>query len=118
MDKRVEAAIECMKADRRRSFSVVELARRVGLSPWHFIRLFKIETSKSPLTYLRELRMQHAEDLCMKTLLNLKEVVSEVGLKDRSHFSREFKRRHGMTPKEFIAQRRSFGSSPLGKFGH
>ncbi|HWY53737.1 MAG TPA: AraC family transcriptional regulator [Terriglobales bacterium] len=108
MDRRVKAAIQLMKTNGHRYFSIADMARGVGLSPCYFAHLFKTETSKSPMRYRQELRMQQAEELCAKTLLSLKEVVFALGLKDRSHFSREFKRLHGMTPKEFIAQRRSY----------
>jgi AraC-like DNA-binding protein len=108
MDRRVEATIQLMKTSGHQYLSTADMARRVGLSPWYFTHLFKTETSKSPMRYRQELRMQQAEELCAKTLLSLKEVVFALGLKDRSHFSREFKRLHGMTPKEFIAQRRSY----------
>jgi AraC-like DNA-binding protein len=108
MDRRVEATIQLMKTNGRQYLSMADMARRVGLSPWYFTHLFKTETSKSPMRYRQELRMQQAEELCAKTLLSLKEVVFALGLKDRSHFSREFKRLHGMTPREFIAQRRSY----------
>jgi AraC-like DNA-binding protein len=108
MDKRVEATIEIIKASDRYCISVSEMARGVGLSPWHFTHLFKIETSKTPLGYLKEVRMQKAEELLAKTLLSLKEVVYSLGLNDRSHFSREFKRRHGLTPRQFMAQHRSY----------
>ena len=108
VDRRVEVAIELMRANGRQSFSVADMARMVGLSPWYFTHLFKTETSKSPIKYRHELRMQQAEEMCTKTLLSPKEVVFALGLKDRSHFSREFKTAHGLTPKEFIAQRRIY----------
>jgi AraC-like DNA-binding protein len=108
MDRRVEATIQLMKTRGRQNLSMADIACKVGLSRWYFTHLFKTETAKSPMRYRQELRMQQAEELCAKTLLSLKEVVFALGLKDRSHFSREFKRLHGMTPKEFIAQRRSY----------
>ena len=108
MDKRVEATIEIMRTSDRNCASVAEMARLVGLSPWHFTRVFKTETSKTPKRYLKEIRMQKAEELLSRTLLGLKEIVYAVGLNDRSHFSRDFKRRHGLTPKQFVTQRRSY----------
>jgi AraC-like DNA-binding protein len=111
MDGRVKATIGLMKTSSRHCPSVADMARAVGLSPWYFTRLFKSETSKSPTKYLQELRMQKAEEMFAKTLLSLKEVVYAVGLNDRSHFSREFKRLHGLTPKQFIAQRRKTNSA-------
>lgn len=108
MDRRVEVTIELMKTNGRHCLSMADMARKVGLSPWYFTHLFKAETSKSPIRYLKELRMHKAEEMFTETLLNLKEVVYAVGLSDRSHFSREFKGLHGLTPKEFISQRRIY----------
>lgn len=108
MDRRVEVAIQVMKGNGRRCLSVTEIARIVGLSPWHFTHLFRIATSKSPTKYLQEVRMEKAKAMLEKTTLGLKEIVYNVGLTDRSHFSREFKKTHGLTPREFIAQRRTY----------
>lgn len=110
MDRRVKASIELMKSNTRHHLSVADLARMVTLSPWHFTHLFKAETSRSPMIYLKEVRMQQAEEMFRETSLSVKEVVSAVGLSDCSHFSREFKRRCGLTPKQFIAQRRNYCS--------
>jgi len=56
--------------------------------------------------------MQQAEGMLMGTSLTVKEVVSAIGLNDRSHFSREFKALHGLTPTEFVRQRRIYGEEP------
>jgi AraC-like DNA-binding protein len=108
MDRRVHATIEIIKANGRRTLSVADLARRVNLSPWRFTHLFKAETSKSPMEYLKQIRMQQAEEMLRETSLTVKEVVYAVGLNDRSHFSRDFKLAHGLTPKEFILKHRIY----------
>jgi AraC family transcriptional regulator len=122
MDTRVYATIEIMKTNCRHALLVADLARIVKLSPWHFTHLFKAETSKSPMQYLKQVRMQQAEEMLRETSLSPKEVVSAIGLSDRSHFSREFKRLHGLTPKQFIAQRRTYRKdlrpTAGNKFGH
>lgn len=115
MDRRVRATIEVMRTDGHHRLSVTGLARMVELSPWYFTHLFKAETSKSPIQYLKESRMQLAEEMLRETSLSLKEVVSAIGLSDRSHFSREFKRLHGMTPREFVRQRRTYRLESSGK---
>jgi AraC-like DNA-binding protein len=108
MDRRVQASIEVIRINGRHGLSVAYLAQMVKLSPWRFAHLFKAQTSKSPMQYVKQVRMQLAEEMLRKTSLSVKEVVSAVGLKDRSHFSREFKTLHGLTPKEFIMQRRNY----------
>jgi AraC-like DNA-binding protein len=112
MDRRVQASIEIIKANSQKGLSVADLAQWVGLSPWRFTHLFKAATSKSPLRYLKEVRMQQAEEMLRETSLSVKEVVSALGLSDRSHFSREFKTLHGLTPREFIAQCRKYCKRP------
>ncbi len=108
MDRRVHASLELMKTKGRQDLSVGDLAQMVKLSPWHFTHLFKAETSKPPMQYLKELRMKKAEQMLVNTSLSVKEIVSALGLIDRSHFSREFKILHGLTPKKFIAQHRNY----------
>lgn len=54
---------------------------------------------------------QIAEEMFRGTPLSIKQVVSAIGLSDRSHFSRDFKTSYGVTPKEFIAQHRTYSRS-------
>lgn len=113
MDKRVQSTIEFMKTNIRHACSMSDLARLVQLSPWHFTHLFKSETSKSPIQYLNEMRIEQARQMMISTSLSIKEIVYALGLSDRSHFSRKFKTSVGVTPKEFISQYRRYGSSPF-----
>jgi transcriptional regulator GlxA family with amidase domain len=101
MDRRIEVAIKIMQADRAHSLPISEIARHVHLSPWHFIRLFKAETSVSPKRYLHQLKLKRAEELLGESFLSVKEVAANLGFGDRSNFSREFKKMSGLTPSEF-----------------
>jgi transcriptional regulator GlxA family with amidase domain len=101
MDRRIEAAIRIMELHASRQLPVGELARRVRLSPWHFIRLFKAETSITPKQYQRFFRMKQAQELLGSSFLSVKEVAANVGFEDRSHFSRDFKKISGHAPTAF-----------------
>ena len=90
---------------------VRELAQRVHLSTWHFIRLFKAETSFSPKQYLRDLRMKEAQELLNQSFLSVKEIAVSLGFEDHSQFSRDFKRYCGCAPSEFRARRESHVSA-------
>jgi len=106
VDHRIEAAIRIMQMEESRHLAIADLARRVGLSPWHFIRLFKAETSLTPKQYLLNSRMKHAQELLGHSFLSVKEVAANVGFEDRSHFSRDFKRMNGEAPTNFREHRR------------
>jgi two-component system, response regulator YesN len=104
MDRRIEIALGIIKDEFYRNPQVRELAHQVHLSPWYFIRLFKAETSLSPKQYVRNLRMQQAEELLSQSFLSVKEIAASLGLEDRSQFSRDFKKLRGCPPTKFRAR--------------
>lgn len=104
MDRRIENAVGIIQGELHRNLRVLELARRVHLSPWHFIRLFKAETSYSPKQYVRQVKMKQAEELLSESFLSVKEIAANLGFEDRSQFSRYFKRFCGCAPTEFRAR--------------
>jgi|SRR5580698_819903 AraC family transcriptional regulator len=107
MDRRIEAAIETIHKETQRNVPVHELAQQVRLSTGHFIRLFKTETSLSPKQYVRYLRMKQAEALLNGSFLSVKEIAASLGVGDRSHFSRDFKKIYGHAPTTFRDRERA-----------
>lgn len=101
MDRRIRAVVERLNADICTRISVADLARSVNMSRSSFGRLFKIEMLLSPSQYLKTLRMKEAQRMLSETFLSLKEIRARLGDLDRSHFSREFQKFHGMTPTAF-----------------
>jgi len=106
MDKRVSAVIEMMRRQATQQHSIGTLSKAVNLSAARLRQLFKTETGRSPLQYMRIVRMQHAERLLRSTFLSVKEVAFLSGAKDLSHFVRDFKKHYGITPKEFRGRSR------------
>jgi AraC-like DNA-binding protein len=74
-----------------------ELARRCGVSPRQLQRFFILKTGKSPQKWLNDLR-QHLALWSLNEMKSVKQVSHELGYKQPSHFSREFKRAHGVPP--------------------
>lgn len=101
MAERVKRVIELMQRDPSRTFPLEKMAESANLSPPYFCYLFKSITGVPPAKYLKSLRMQQAATLLATTFLSVKEVVRRVGLTDESHFVRDFKRLHGLTPSEY-----------------
>ncbi len=107
MDRRIELVIARLEADTSRAWDARTLGALVHLSASRFRHLFKQETGTTAGQYLRELRFRKAEMMLRTTFLSLKEIADEVGTVSLSHFMKDFKKRHGMTPGEYrIAAKR------------
>jgi transcriptional regulator GlxA family with amidase domain len=101
LDRRVQAVIDYMLEDLSRPLRLKEIAHSVNLSASRLQHLFKADTNKTAAQYLRSLRMQRAKQLIDSTFLNTKEIMQRVGIKDESHFVREFKKIYGLPPASY-----------------
>ena len=101
MDRRVQITISFMKANLQREVLLSEMARLVNLSPSRLQHLFKAETGTSLTQYLKSLRLERARELLETTFLSVKQVMTTAGLKNKSHFVKDFKKAYGMTPTEY-----------------
>jgi transcriptional regulator GlxA family with amidase domain len=103
MDQRLQIVIALMKAELHRDISLDEIATSVNLSLSRLHHLFKAQTGTTPAQYLRFLRMEQARELLEFTFMSVKQIMVSVGVRDRSHFEREFKRMYGLTPTRYRA---------------
>lgn len=74
------------------------LAAIVGISAYHFARLFKQSTGLSPHQYVLQCRMEKAKQLLCETGLTLQSVAEQVGYTSANHFINLFHRSTGLTP--------------------
>ena len=103
MDPRVQKTQQMMRDNLQRELSLSKFARSVNLSVWRFCHVFRSEVGMSPIQYLRFLRMERAKHLLESSFLSIKEIGHLVGLKDESHFVRDFKKAYGLSPKCYRA---------------
>jgi len=78
-----------------------EVRGLVGLSRFHFSRLFKRHARKSFSDYLAGRRIEEAKRLLLDPALGLKEICRLVGYASPNYFTTAFKRREGLSPTEF-----------------
>ncbi|MEL7098549.1 MAG: helix-turn-helix domain-containing protein [Pseudomonadota bacterium] len=79
----------------------LDLARKVNVSQRTLIRKFRAELGQTPLTYLQNRRIEAAKRLLGTSKTPLSEVVHRVGYADVSSFSRLFKSKTPLTPKDY-----------------
>jgi AraC-like DNA-binding protein/PAS domain-containing protein len=81
-----------------------ELAHLAHMSVRAFERKFHATFHLTPHNYLRRLRLGMASHALVYTRHSLSEVALQCGFVDQSHFSREFRRHFGRTPRDYRAQ--------------
>ncbi|MDD3155677.1 MAG: AraC family transcriptional regulator [Victivallaceae bacterium] len=97
-DSRIVKICDLMRSTPGASFSLPELAANTGLTPNAFLRKFRAVTGGTPYQYLLSLRYSQAARLLTTTELPIKEICDLIGVSDRFHFSRTFKRIFGISP--------------------
>ncbi len=84
------------------SIKLRELAALAGISARHFERAFRQSTGSSPHAYVMERRLRMGRDLLInQPELPIEHIRLRLGFSSSSHFSSAFRRRTGVTPKNF-----------------
>jgi AraC-like DNA-binding protein len=73
------------------------LAKQVGISKYHLIRLFKQVLGITPYQYQQKIRLEQARD-ALRDGMNVSEAAFFYGFTDVSAFSKAFKKRFGASP--------------------
>ena len=81
--------------------SVNALAGMVFLSADHLTRSFKKRYGKTVSEYILNQRIQLARELLRNSNLTITMVAGKVGFGSYSHFTEQFKKIYGMTPRDF-----------------
>jgi AraC family transcriptional regulator len=83
------------------NLSVLQLCDVAGISPCHFVRLFKKSFGLPPHKYLVQKRLEQVCKLLKEGDTPLKRVASLCGFYDQAHMTRLFKENYHLTPKQF-----------------
>lgn len=98
---RVEKAISYIKNHFAEDIVVDQLAAYVGLSLYHFIRIFTEETGLTPHRYLIDIRLNTAKYLLKNSTFSIKDICYNTGFSNESVFCSSFKKHLGITPTQY-----------------
>jgi AraC-like DNA-binding protein len=97
----IYAALAHLERSATEELRLTDLARLAGLSPFHFLRLFKREMGITPYQYLIMARIRRAVGLLRDTRSPVTQIAFEVGFGDLSNFINTFRREIGCSPSRF-----------------
>ncbi|HMA60807.1 MAG TPA: AraC family transcriptional regulator [Halanaerobiales bacterium] len=99
--KSINKAIYFINNNYDKELSLEEVAATANYSPYHFIRVFKEETGKTPFQYLLDIKIDKAKEKLYNSNKTISDICYECGFNNRSHFSFIFKRKTGNSPSEY-----------------
>jgi AraC family transcriptional regulator len=97
---RVSAARERLETQYAEPLSLLDLARDVGMSPYHFARVFRELEGVPPHRLLRRVRLQQAARR-LRQGARVTDACFSTGFSNLSHFIRSFRRAFGVSPSRF-----------------
>lgn len=80
--------------------SLDTLAAQIGLSPYHFLRVFKTTVGMTPHAFQMQMRIDQAKSQLMRGAA-IADVAVELGFHDQSHLTKQFKSLVGVTPQRY-----------------
>jgi AraC-like DNA-binding protein len=104
-DAQLAPAMRQMHGQIARSWTVAQLAKRVGLSRSTFFERFTHTVGLPPMEYLLAWRMAVAKDLLRRQDIELARVAERVGYSSASTFSTAFSRHVGQSPSRYARER-------------
>jgi AraC family transcriptional regulator len=102
--RRVQLFVE---SNLERPLHMADLARRAGLSEFHFARAFRTSMGMTPRSFLEQQRIARARTLIENTDRTLADIALATGFGTQSHLTTAFRRAVGFTPAVYRRNRRS-----------
>lgn len=97
----VEHAIDFIKWNLRHGINVTDVADYMGISRTYLNRVFQKELGVSSQEFLMNFRLHKAANLLISSNLPVTEISAEVGYADSLAFSKAFKKKFGLSPKNY-----------------
>ncbi|MCE6991980.1 hybrid sensor histidine kinase/response regulator transcription factor [Dyadobacter sp. CY323] len=88
-------------------FSVEALSREVGMSRIHLYRKLNSISGKTPVEFIRSIRMERAARLLEQSQLTISEVAYQVGFNNPKYFAKQFREEFGELPSSYLTRKKN-----------
>ena len=103
-DPRISKVVDTILDRPEENYTVESLANIAAMSRATFARHFEKCFDRTPMDYLRDVRLRRAAQLLQVSSIAVDGVAARVGYSSRSHFSKAFSEQYGASPAEFRKQ--------------
>lgn len=100
-NERVKLILNYLHSHYKEKLTLDDIAAAISVNKNECCRFFKNYTGKSIFTYLTDYRIAQSIDLLLSTDLPVHLIAADCGFSTTSYFIEQFKKKNGVTPKEF-----------------
>jgi AraC family transcriptional regulator len=97
-ERRMTEALRVIEERLTEPLSIATLANEVGMSRYHFLRIFHRTIGETPYRYILSRRLVFVAERLSSTSENILDAALACGFGDLSEFTRRFRARFGVTP--------------------
>lgn len=106
-EKFIANAIQCVEKNiSSADFSVEDLGEELGISRAYVFKKIQALTGKTPLEFIRTIRLQHAAQLLEKSQLSVREIAYKVGFNSPKYFTKYFKEQFNVLPSSYASSKK------------
>lgn len=105
--KFMERAVKVVEANiSSPSFSIEDMGMELGISRAYVFKKILALSGKTPLEFIRTIRLQHAAQLLERSQLSVREIAYKVGFNTPKYFTKYFKEQYNMLPSDYAASKK------------
>ncbi len=97
-DDKCFPSFDYIKNNFEKPITIHQLAEIEHFNPTYYVEWFKLRFGTSPISYIRELRLNKAQELLINSSYTLMQIAQQVGYENQATLTRLFQKEIGMTP--------------------
>jgi signal transduction histidine kinase/ligand-binding sensor domain-containing protein/DNA-binding response OmpR family regulator len=111
-EKLIQKAISIVEKNiANADFSVEAFSRELGMSRIHLYRKLHTLTGKSPVDFIRSIRLDRSRQLLEQSQLTVSEIAYQVGFNNPKYFAKHFREQFGELPSAYTSRKKSSGTT-------
>lgn len=99
--ERIKTMLQYIQANYGNEITIAQIAGSVMISESECLRCFRSMIGTTPIQYVKQFRIQRAEELLRETDLKVADIGARCGFQEMSYFARTFREIKGCTPSEY-----------------